>query len=237
MAAQIIGAPRQAFMEDTGDIFQNASKIFIKQEMAAIELCGIEAKQRYRISVPQGDTEGNVFLYITEESNCCERICCSVNRSLKLLVHKGHDKNGEVIQTMEKPFSCGGPCPCLRPAFTVNAVSGQGQMEIGTVDDPCHICTMDQKVKNAKGDEVFTTSGSICQAGMCCPCCASVNFDVKKGDNPVGKVEKLPLDCGDIFLKTNRFTVDFGSVTDPTERRLLLGAAMLLDLEYFEQQK
>jgi hypothetical protein len=229
----VAGAPQQQQMIP-GDIFMGAQKIFIKQEMAMIELCGIEAKQRYRISVPtQDNQEGQVFLYISEESECCMRVMCSKNRALKLKVHNGPSKEGEVIQTMEMPFHCSGPCPCMRPNFTVQA----GGETIGNIDDPCHCCTMDQKVLDARGNEIFTVDGSICQMGMCCPCCAPVNFSAKKGDTQVGGVEKLPLDCSDLCLKTNRFIVDFGTLKDPTERKLMLASAMLLDLEYFEEDK
>jgi len=232
------GAPQQQQMMP-GDIFQGAQKIFIKQEMAMIELCGIEAKQRYRISVPTEDNqEGQVFLYISEESDCLTRVLCSKNRPLKLKVHNGPSKEGEVIQTMEMPCHCSGPCPCMRPNFTVQAVGDGGGVEkIGSIDDPCHCCTMDQKVLGANDNEVFSVDGSICQMGMCCPCCAPVIFAAKKGDRQVAGVEKLPLDLSDCCLKTNRFIVDFGELKDPTERKLMLASAMLLDLEYFEEDK
>jgi hypothetical protein len=229
----VAGAPQQQQMIP-GDIFMGAQKIFIKQEMAMVELCGIEAKQRYRISVPtQDNQEGQVFLYISEESDCLTRVCCSKNRGLKLKVHNGPSKEGEVIQTMEMPFHCSGPFPCMRPNFTVQA----GGETIGSIDDPCHCCTMDQKVLGKDGNEIFTVDGSICQVGICCACCAPVNFSAKKGDTQVGGVEKLPLDLSDVCMKTNRFIVDFGALKDPNERKLMLASAMLLDLEYFEEDK
>jgi len=212
-----------------------AQKIFIKQEFELIEIFGIEAKQRYRISIPtQDNQEGQVFLYITEESACFQRFCCPNLRALKLKVHNGPSREGEVIQTMEMPFHCSGPCPFMRPSFTVQAGGGQ---TIGSIDDPCHCCTMDQKVLGADGNEIFTVDGSSLQFGMCCPCCAPVTFAAKKGDREVGVIEKLPLDCGDVFKKTNRFIVDFGELKDPTERKLMLSSAMLLDLEYFENKE
>merc|ERR1712060_294740 len=135
------------------DIFKGAQKIFIKQEFVAIELFGCEAKQRYRISIPTpGNQEGSVFLYISEESGCLMRVCCSKNRALTLKVHDGPSDEGEVIQTMEMPFHCTGPCPCMRPNFTVQA----GGQTIGRIDDLCHCCTMDQKVLDANGTEIFT---------------------------------------------------------------------------------
>jgi len=231
--ALVSGAPQQQNMI-AGDIFMGAQKIFIKQEMAVIELFGIEAKQRYRISVPTADNkEGQVFLFISEESGCLMRVCCSKNRALKLKVHNGPSNEGEVIQTMEMPFHCSGLSRCMRPNFTVQA----GGQTIGSIDDPCHCCTMDQKVLGANGAEIFSVDGAICQMGMCCPCCAPVTFAAKKGDTQVGGVEKLPMDLSDACVKTNRFIVDFGELKDPTERKLMLASAMLLDLEYFEEDK
>jgi len=50
-------------------------------------------------------------------------------------------------------------------------------------------------------------------------------------------VTKRALDLQDMFLQTNRFVINFDKVQDPTDKRLILGAAMLLDLEYFEVNK
>lgn len=234
MAANTIGAPAQQMMHMAGgDIFQGKTRLFIKQEMAMIELCGVEAKQRYRISVPNADgKEGQVFLYITEESDCCERVMCGPNRSLKLKVHNGPTKDGPVIMEMKKPFTCQGCC-FLRPSFEVSS-SGQ---KIGNIEDPCRCCLMDQQVFGKNNRLLFQTAGSICQPGICCPICASVNFDVTKNGQRVGKVEKMPMDCEECFAHTNRFTVHFDKITDPEEKKMLLASAMLLDLEYFESQK
>jgi len=236
---QVLGSPAQMMMGvDQGDIFQSAKKLFIKQEFAAIEMCSVEAKQRYRVSQATADnTEGNVFLYIGEESNCLERVCCSVNRSLTLQVHEGQTKEGNILMSMKKPFSLQNCC-CLRPRFDVFAGTGDREEDkIGTVEDPCRFCWMDQQINDPSGNLLFTTAGCPCQAGMFCPCCAGIEFEVKKNESVVGKVEKLPMDCAELCLKTNRFVVDFGQLTGEKERKLLLASAMLLDLAYFEQNK
>jgi len=231
---QMVGAPGQQMMMPGGDIFQGANRVLVKQEMVAIELCSIEAKQRYRISVPgPGNSEGNVFLYITEESDCFERVCCSVNRSLKLKVHAGPNKEAPVVMTMTKPFSCQGCC-FLRPNFTVY---GPGGEKIGDIDDPCRCCVMDQQVMGPGSKLMFTTAGSICQAGICCPLCAGVEFDIKRDGRSVAGIEKMAMSAEECCLKTNRFMIKFNTVTDPKEKMMLLASAMLLDLEYFEQQK
>jgi len=236
-SADVIGAPvQQAFADPKADIFNDAKVLFIKQEMAAIELCGIEAKQRYRISEAQKDgdryKEGNVFLYMTEEYACLQRICCGPHRRLKLKVHNGPNKEAQVIQTMEKPFALNGCC-FLRPSFEVMA----GANKIGRVEDPCRCCTMDQQIFDSNDELRFTTAGSICQLGMFCPCCDSVRFPMARQGLKFGQVEKMPMDCSELLLGTNRFIVDMENIKDPSDRRLALASAMLLDLTYFEAKK
>jgi hypothetical protein len=237
--ATVLGSAQAAPIQQnmgTDDIFSGHPKIMVKQEFAALEMCSVEAKNRYRVSVPNGEDEGNVFLYIDEDSACCERICCSVNRSLTLNVHKGSGKEGEVALAMHKPFHCQGCC-CMRPSFTVYDGPKDSGSTIGQIEDPCRCCAMDQQIMNASGTLVYTTYGSICQLGLCCPCCAPVDFEVRKDGVDVGKISKRPMTCSECCMKTNRFTVEFPTDADANQKKLIFGAAMLVDLEYFEQNK
>jgi len=230
-----MNAPAQMSMGD--DIFQNHPSIMIKQEFAMLEMCSIEAKNRYRVSVPSGDDEGpNIFLYVDEDSACCERICCSVNRSLTLNVHQGSTKDGPVMMSMYKPLHCQGCC-IFRPEFQVYDGPASSNKMIGKIEDPCRCCAMDQQIKDASGALVYTTYGSICQLGLCCACCASVDFQIKKDGNDVGLISKRPMTCGECIKKTNRFKVDFPKDANATHKKLVFAAAMLADLEYFEQNK
>lgn len=230
-----LGSPAQQVMSSAReDIFMGAPRVHVKREMAVLELCGLEAKQHYRISVPSTDKkEGTVFLYISEESNCAERTCCSTNRRLNLKVHQGQSKLGPVVLSMAKPFSLQGCC-CWRPSFEVFGAAGK---KIGDVKDPCRCCRLDQQAYSAGQELLLSAQGSLCQIGLFCPCLGSVIFDIVKGGQKVASIEKLPMDAKECCLRTNRFTIDFGSVKDAADRSLLLASAMLLDLEYFEQQK
>lgn len=223
------------------DIFVDASaegtsgdtgRIMVKQEFAAGDLCGCEAKNRYRVSVPNGESEGRTFLYVDEESQCVERLCCSVNRALTLTVHEGNSSWGAIAQKMKKPFHLQGCCFC-RPSFEVQA----GLTKIGTIEDPFACCEMNQQIRDDRGALLYTTSGSVCQLGLCCPCVGSVDFQIKQAGAAVGSISKRPLTCEECIGKTNRFTVDFPAKASPNEKRLIFAAAMLADLEYFEQNK
>jgi hypothetical protein len=221
----------------TGDIFVGNGRIMVKQEFAVLECFSCEAKNRYRVSVPDGEAEGpNIFLYLDEESGCCERICCSVNRRLTLNVHRGRDKEGPTVMSMHKPFHIQGCC-CCRPEFLVYSGEKEAGSVIGRIEDPCRCCVMDQKIMDGNDKLIYTTNGSICQLGMCCPCCASVDFQVQKDGQEVGLISKRPLTFGECLKKTNRFIIDFPKDAKANEKKLVFAAAMLADLAYFEVNK
>mmetsp|Transcript_45473 Transcript_45473/g.75538 ORF Transcript_45473/g.75538 Transcript_45473/m.75538 type:complete len:234 (+) Transcript_45473:75-776(+) len=228
-----MSAPGQQSMDD---IFRGQDKVMVKQEFAVMECCGCEAKNRYRVTVPNGEEEGpEVFLYVDEDSGCVERLCCSVNRSLTLNVHQGDNKEGKTVLSMHKPFHCQGGCFC-RP--TMQVFDGEKDSTlVGHIEDPCRCCMMDQQIYDETGKLIFTTYGSICQLGMCCPMCASVDFEIKQDDKKVGLISKRPMTCGECLGKTNRFIIEFPMEKKANERKMIFAAAMLADLEYFEQKK
>ena len=93
--ATVVSAPGQQGMELTGP-----GPPTIKQEWQALEaLCDVETKNRYRVHGP-GMPSGE--MYIMENSPCLERICCSVNRSLKLNFHAGSNKTAPIAMIMHK---------------------------------------------------------------------------------------------------------------------------------------
>jgi len=96
---------------------------------------------------------------------------------------------------------------------------------------------MDQQIYDNNDTLLFTTYGSICQCGLCCPMCCDVEFDILRNDNSYGKITKMALTCSEVCTKTNRFKIDFDRTMTATEKRLAFASAMLLDLEYFETSK
>ena len=84
----------------------------------------------------------------------------------------------------------------------------------------------------------YKVEGSVCQIGMCCPCCGAVEFPVTNTNGQaVGLVSKRFDGLSEICLGTNKFTIDFPPEADANDRKLLLAATMLVDLQYFEQNK
>jgi len=109
---------------------------------------------------------------------------------------------------------------------------------VGRIEDPFKCCIIDQKIYDANNAERFTVTGSICQQGACCPCCADFSFDVLDASSmSVSKIVKPSLTLAEACAKTNRFVVEFPEQCSMNDKHLLVGAAMLLDLQYFEVNK
>ena len=105
--AQQTLAPQQLQMQRTqGDAFNCAEAVVIKQEFNLVEVCGIEGKNYYRVHQSMADpsyrkTDGQQLLFVREESECLERICCGPQRTLTLFAHAGYDKNAPTYIQMQ----------------------------------------------------------------------------------------------------------------------------------------
>eukprot|EP01065_Artemidia_motanka_P016807 TRINITY_DN2040_c0_g1_i1.p1 TRINITY_DN2040_c0_g1~~TRINITY_DN2040_c0_g1_i1.p1 ORF type:complete len:323 (+),score=87.58 TRINITY_DN2040_c0_g1_i1:78-971(+) len=229
-----------------GDVFGDRPQVLIQQTFEPLELCGCEVRNKYRVGIPGPDDRivpGSEFMFMQEESECCERICCSVNRELTLNLRQGPLPSGlqlqrqqPLVMAMHKPFHCQGCC-CLRPTF--DSITDAFGQPVGTVEDPCICCKIDQKLFAAGSTTPTLNAGPVtcCQLGLCCPCCDPVDFPISKQGAHVATVTRPQMDCCECAGMFNRLKVDFGTVADPKERMLIFASAMLLDLEYFEQNK
>lgn len=205
-------------------------RLELQQQFEPIELCGIEAKNRYR-------SEPDSRLYIHENSDCCQRFCASVNREATFWAHAGPTKESPVVLRMYKPYHLQGCC-CpenCRPSMEVDLPDGTN---VGRIFDPFKCCIMDQQIFDSDGKQKFGVAGTICQCGMCCACCADVHFDITDSmGGQVGQIVKPALTCAECCKRTNRFEIEFPAQCTLDDKRLLLGATMLLELQYFEVNK
>merc|ERR1712039_928886 len=243
-------------------IVGGCSKLCVKQEFSVLEMVGFGAKNRYKICKDQPETEGGKqFLYVVENSKCMERKCFPTCRRYSLDVHAGFDKSGPVVMTFTKNFHCPmTPCPMM--ALDCGIVSGlkglvglqqppeltisEGETILGTVfDPPCPVfhCQMDAIIRNAKGEDIFHVGPtSMCtRAFLCPPICGSMcteeRVPITRDGKMVAELVRMQLSCAEVYGKCNRFEIEFGEVTDPTERKLVVGAAFLLDMQYWDQRE
>jgi len=62
--------------------------------------------------------EGGQVMFIREDGDGCERVCCKQQRHCALYVHEGHDQTGNVIMQIHKSFGLTGLC-CCRPEVMI----------------------------------------------------------------------------------------------------------------------
>jgi len=200
------------------------SGITFKQQWEAVELFGIEAKNRYLSEDPP--------MFIHEKSDGIQRILASPNRELTLFAHAGSGKKDPALLRMYKPWHCTG-CECfINPQMELDLPDGK---KVGRIDDPFDCCNMNQQIFDADDNVRFKVTGPKCQSGICCPLCADTQFEVTdKDDKMVGAITKPALNLGEACLQTNRFAVKFPEQCTMNDKALLVGSAMLLDLQYFD---
>jgi len=204
-------------------------RLLLTQMVKLVEMCGFEAKNRY--------VSGDGNFYIDERSDCPQRCCASVNRELTLFGHAGPSEEAPVVLRMFKPYHLQGCC-CCRPVMHIDMPMDGKMVDVGRIEDPFKCCAVNQMIFDSNDDLRYEVTGSMCQSGACCACCADFHFDVNDPRGAtVGAITKKALTCQECCFKTNRFEVDFPRQCTMEEKRLLVGSAMLLDLQYFEQNK
>lgn len=239
------------------DPFGGQQVLLATQVFEVMELCGIEAKNRYRISPPENPV-GGTFLFAQESSEACQRICCSPCRSFTMNVHQGESKQGPVVLSLEKteqhcpmlpwpvflhPGAWFITCPWVCIAFTMSppqiTVKRAGTV-VGTITDPpgqLFCCKANFIIRDASGNEIFEVGPhTLCQFGQCCPCLADevVKVHDARSGAEVARISRLKMTCLEICQKTNRFTVDFGQVQDPNHKALIFAAGLFFDMQYWE---
>mmetsp|Transcript_37345 Transcript_37345/g.76608 ORF Transcript_37345/g.76608 Transcript_37345/m.76608 type:complete len:268 (-) Transcript_37345:112-915(-) len=243
--------------DTSGDTFDNHTRILVTQQFEILELCGIEAKNRYRISTE--DNPAETFLFAQETGDGCERVCCSLCRSMTMNIHLGHDKNGPVVLSMQKERHCQMlPCPILLhpgawivtcPWLCIAAASKdpefivrKGNEVLGSILDPsgpAFQCKGNSLIRDATGCTLYETGPlCLCSSARCCPCLEeeAVHVTTPAGER-VASITRKAMTCAELCGKMNRFVVDFGSVRDPTHRALIFAAGMMFDLQYWEQKQ
>ena len=248
MPQVVQGVPMQAVVMQPGAMPAAGAAIFgpvvgveIQQIPKMLEVIGgCEAKNSYKVSpMFNNQLSGPEFIHVSEDSECCERLYCGPQRSLKWILHAGPAKNFPPAVILTKPCHWQGCC-CMRPSVTVT--DAQRNL-IGRVEDPCtanaFMCNIDQKIYDANGILKYNTIGSICQCGMFCPCCGDVEFSVLKypENRPAARIRKVFGGAGELCLGTSTFKTEFPGGCSNEDKALVFASTMLLEIAYFEKGK
>lgn len=201
----------------------------------------IEMGNKYRVVAGPNHPEGpnhQIFFGI-ERTDCCMKQMKTSCRDcapwdLDILYTEGNNRPTTAFRLRrEWTFTC---CCFNRPKVDVLSSSGQ---VIGSIVDPYSCCgNLTFQILGPQGQEVLTADGGCCQCGLCCPMscgpCAQVQFPIKRDGLDVGNVEKQLNCCGwGSFDELENYKIDFGGVTNPQNKALLMALAIFIDFRYF----
>jgi len=143
---------------------------------------------------------------------------------------------------LERPFKC--TCCCFeRPeVYISNSMTGQ---LLGSVVDPFACCMMTFDIKDIADNPVLEISHNPCDLSLvcwgCCCGCQEVDFEIrdKATGSTVGHIRKQFTSGEAIGMFTGlgfdaqQYEVDFGGVSSPDWKAMVLGTALFLDYRFF----
>lgn len=97
---------------------------------------------------------------------------------------------------------------------------------------------MNNIIYGADGQGKYEVSGSVCQAGLFCPCLGDVAFDLTStsGDPTTGEIRKTFNGCAEMMAKVNTFECEFPNGATIEDKIALIGSTMLIDMQFFEKK-
>jgi len=234
---QVQVPPQQQMMQGDGFGSQVTIKQIVNEAEAFELLCACEVQNKYSMRSNVGGD-----FYISETSGCLERICCGPNRSLTFNVHKGPTEHFPIAYRLHKSMHLQGCCFC-RPQMTVHSDDGislgaGNQRFLGSISDPCRLCTIDNEISGPSSSMKYVLTGTCLSVGVCCPC-GDAEFDILNTETrqKVGMMQKKANGAEEFCFQANKFVLDFPTDSTPDDKALLIGATMLVDIEYFERRK
>jgi len=239
-------APPQITMTPALQCLQKLTSVEVQEKAnlleAATALLGVEVEManRYRILAGEGQDQQEV-LYAVEETDFFTRQvkqCCPDCAPWKLKILYTEGGGSDVAFMMDRDWTA--TCCCFnRPKVEIkDAVS---QESLGSISDPFACCDLTFTVKDAGDADLVKVKGGCCQPGLMCPLpfgpCKEVHFDMEDATSgaKVGRMSKQVPSClkwcfaGDV----DNYKLEFGDVSDPRTKALLLALTIFVDFRYF----
>ena len=250
--ALLYGMPIQnyVFSEDPFQELAAASKALIVQQVELLEMMtGCETKNRYHVFCNVGGIEKLLFK-CKEESSCCERNCCAsdlrpfsmkVKHIKSLLALQEREFNQNIFAEFNRPFKCT-CCCCNRPVMT--GVLKSTNVQVGRVIQPCNCCDPLFNVYDKNNMIKYRVTIDCCSCGFCCRrgcgMFMSVEFKIHAASDknltgkPVGIIKKKVKGLQELFTDADTYEITFPQDATPEDKFMLIGAVLLIDYRFFE---
>lgn len=201
-------------------------QIFVYQLFEFIEaLTGFETKNKYELK----NSMGQRVYFAVEESEFCNRLCCGANRAFSIKIM---DNLNQTVLHLVRPLGCHSCwCPCLHHRMEVQAPPGT---IIGYVVQEWNPCIPILSIQNEMSETILKIRGPCMQFS----CCGDVNFKVLSKDEStvVGKISKKWTGLlREFFTDADNFGIQFPMDLDVKVKAVLIGACIMVDFLYFEQ--
>lgn len=202
----------------------------------------VNASKQFKIT-PK-DSKDPVLLMLNEETGCCVRICCGPYRPWTISAK--YPESGKEFAVYNRPLRClGGPLKCC--CFQEMSVTVHGE-KIGGFKEACWCCIPTYTVFGQDSSPKYHIHMPTCCCGMCVNVCAGgccsckVPFYIYDAKEDVegkekGKIVKL---WGglvkELITEADTFTLEFPSDADAEMKATLVGATLMINQLYFENQ-
>ncbi|KAJ6632942.1 Phospholipid scramblase 2 [Pseudolycoriella hygida] len=206
----------------------NLEYLFVTQKVELLEvLLGCETENKYQIF----NYSGQEIFSAKENTDCLTRNCLGRKRPFEMSIV---DQRGEEVIHLSRPLACGICClRCCPQSIEIHAPLGN---LIGTVEEEWNLLIPKYQVKDETGSVVLRIEGPCCKL----TCCGDVEFYVlSANDNSeICRISKKWSGFArEFFTDADNFRIKFPSDLDVKLKAVILGASMLIDFMYFENNK
>jgi hypothetical protein len=241
-------------MKDSSNIQKlvDYRSLFIHHKIDWIEMCGCERNNKYYVF--DNETMSNCLFGIKESTSYCQRHCVSGNiREMKLNFFGGislsdnmTDLSKKPFAIIDKPYRCDGCC-YGGPEMT-GYVDGEMEKSVGRIHKEWTWYDKILRVYDDNSKIIYSITTKCCTCGFVChKGCGydkPANFYIFKGDEiqfddksgHVGTIVKCAMTYISLYHDSNNFSINFPRDASAHERFLLIGATLLIDYCFFEDE-
>ena len=222
--------------------------VLIRQQPQFFEqISGCESPNRYFVFSQSPQTGFKMLFKCKEQSECCQRNCCSASMrefvmDIKHIANAGalNENFQNSFVHVNKPFKC--TCCCLeRPEMIAN-YSVNGEL-VGKVKQPFSCCDPIFTIYDNAGTMRYYIYADCCQCGLCCsgPCAkmSEVTFNIYRDANmgqPIGSIVKKIANFSELITSADSYQVNFPADARPNEKLLLIITGLMIDYQFFEER-
>ncbi|XP_014440832.1 phospholipid scramblase 1 isoform X3 [Tupaia chinensis] len=199
--------------------------ILIHQQVEPLELLtGFETANKYEIRNRLGER----IYFAVEYNDCCTRNCCGYSRPFTMKIM---DNMRREVIILERPLRCNSCfCPCCLQKIEIQAPPG---VPIGYISQKWHPYLPKFTIQNEQKEDVMKIIGPC----LMCSCCGNVDFEIRSLDETtvLGRISKHWSGIlKEVFTDTDDFGVYFALDLDVKMKAVMIGACLLIDFMFFE---